>query len=211
MASAGCATGAELYLGLQETGTNSGDITPVAQASADQGVSYNSEYGTFSINNISAFDQTGYDLSSTGSSTAGEGATEGQTLYVWISERDLTTATNAEQSVFKSTLTENTLPTGWSVTEFDLHQLQRLAVGNRKPAGVEYVQRTGQRLAEQRPSHLRTLFGYRRICDHDRRARQLWQQRRAHDNRPQDNHSRHSGALHMGDAAPRLRRTRLRG
>jgi hypothetical protein len=117
MASADSATAATLYLGLQEAGVNGGAILPVSLGNAATGVSYNAAYGTFSINNISAFDQTGYNLSSTASTTAGQNATAGQTLHVWISERDLTTAVNANQSIFKSTLTQNTLPPNWSVTE----------------------------------------------------------------------------------------------
>jgi len=105
-----------IYIGLQETGVDGDSITQVASANGAVGATFSGAYGTFLINDISAYDLTSYQLSSAALNFAATDASVGQTFTVWITERDLTTADSPNKSIFDTTLTQNTLPPGWVVT-----------------------------------------------------------------------------------------------
>ena len=98
-------------IGLQQAGVNSGNIT--LEASGPGSAFFAGAYGTFNSNFISAVGSSiaSPDLLDTNSINTSSGA---GTLKVYITDQgiDLTGL-----ATFISSLTSNTLPAGWSVTE----------------------------------------------------------------------------------------------
>jgi len=98
-----------ITIGLQEAGTNSGNITTVGTP-ASTAVSVGPiSYGTFSVNSISAFDTPGLGglpgvLNSQSINTS---TTTAGTLFVWITAQGLTSP--SALSNFLSSLTANSL------------------------------------------------------------------------------------------------------
>lgn len=79
-----------ISISLQESGTNGGAITQVAQQAAPTGPYFNGNYGTFTINKIGS----GGDLlpaDNFGTTSINTAANSGGTLYVYASETGLTT------------------------------------------------------------------------------------------------------------------------
>jgi hypothetical protein len=109
------ANAAVITLGLQESTINGGAIKTVATGPADLGVSYDKSFGKWTFNSLYAFDGTGQDFDVEASNVT---RTKGLTpLHVWFSETGLTTAIGSEETTLTSTLTQNDLPKGWTVTE----------------------------------------------------------------------------------------------
>ncbi|MDE2184275.1 MAG: PEP-CTERM sorting domain-containing protein [Alphaproteobacteria bacterium] len=103
---------ATVYIGLQEAGVNSGNITTVA--SDPSTAVFAGSYGTFTVNSITADDGISPLLLGSVSYNKVSTSTPG-TLYVWITETGLTSPVGDLK--FTSGLTENFLTKGWTVTE----------------------------------------------------------------------------------------------
>jgi hypothetical protein len=103
---------ATVYIGAQEAGTNGGALTTVASGATN--ASFDGSYGTFDFNSLTAIVGVlpvllnGQAINAVQSSQAG-------TLNVYITYTGITSPLGALD--FKSGLTTNLLPTGWTVME----------------------------------------------------------------------------------------------
>jgi hypothetical protein len=100
-------------IGLQEAGTNSGNITNEGSAVGTN--SFNGSYGTFNINNVSGTVGVLPDLLNSNAINQVSSSVAG-TLDVWVTYSGLTSPLGSNTS-FLSTLTSNAVPAGWTVTE----------------------------------------------------------------------------------------------
>lgn len=104
-----------ISIGLQESGTNGGAIT--TEGSGSGNAAFSGSYGSFNINNVSgtgapALAQGVFNTNSLNASTGAAG-----TLTVYVTDQGVTLAGLPGTVGFLSSLTENTLTPGWSVTE----------------------------------------------------------------------------------------------
>jgi hypothetical protein len=106
-----------ITVGLQETGVNGGAITPV-DVSTLGSLAYDSTYGTFTVNLITANGTPGNPEPDLGTTTSNTSSTTAGTLYVYVTEQGLSSPTGVNS--FFSSLTANVLPAGWTVTESTL-------------------------------------------------------------------------------------------
>jgi hypothetical protein len=111
-AAAGPAGAGQIYIGLQDPLVNSGNITFIGSGSP--AVLLSGVYGSFDYS-ITASNVTGNDLGSTLNASTISSASGGDALTVYITELGLTSVGLA--AMFTSSLTENLLPSGFTMTE----------------------------------------------------------------------------------------------
>jgi hypothetical protein len=106
-----------ISVGLQESGVNGGAITSETSSSSGVAGITGVAYGTFTIDNISGtgapfLTEGQFDSNSINASSSAAG-----TLTVYVTDSGVTLAGLPGVESFLSTLTENLLTSGWSVTE----------------------------------------------------------------------------------------------
>jgi hypothetical protein len=111
---ASAAQASTISIGLQETGVNSGNITNEGSATGNFGIS-SVTYGTFDVNNVSGtgapvLQSPNFDTNSLNATATGAG-----TLHVFVTESGLTSPQGLESLL--SSFTENSVTSGWTVTE----------------------------------------------------------------------------------------------
>jgi len=114
LVSATVARATTIEIGLQETGVNGGAITTETTTSSGNATISGVTYGTFTVNNVSA---TGAPILASGdldSNSLNVSSSTGGTLYVWVTITGLTSPTGTTN--FLSSLTSNSLPSGWTAT-----------------------------------------------------------------------------------------------
>lgn len=115
---ASAANAVTVTIGFQQAGVNFGAITTVGSA-VDMPVSANQSYGTFTFNSVSASGSGPNPFGNLLSSTAlNISSTTAGTFTVYITAQD--NSAPSGNLTFTSSLTSNSLPTGWTVTQSTL-------------------------------------------------------------------------------------------